>query len=101
MKKNKEKKIAVFEDKKIRRHYDEKTEKWYFSVIDIIAVLTEQADFQLARNYWKVLKNRLKKEGSEAVTKCNRLKMIAEDGKLRLTDFADTAKPKSLLLNSI
>ena len=89
MKKNKEKKIAVFEDKKIRRHYDEKTEKWYFSVIDIIAVLTEQADFQLARNYWKVLKNRLKKEGSEAVTKCNRLKMEAEDGKLRETDAAD------------
>jgi len=83
------KKLAIFEGKKIRRCYDEKTEVWYFSVVDIIAVLTEQANFQLARNYWKVLKSRLRKEGSEAVTKCNRLKMEAEDGKLRETDAAD------------
>src|SRR3989344_4853313 len=70
-------KIAIFEEKKIRRHWDGKAEKWYFSVVDIIQILTEQTDYQLARNYWKVLKNRLKKEGSEVVTKCNRLKMEA------------------------
>lgn len=80
--------LAIFEDYKIRRHYDEKTEIWYFSVIDIIAALIKQKNFQLARNYWKVLKNRLKKEGSEVVTKCNRLKMTAEDGKMRETDVA-------------
>lgn len=86
--------LAIFEDYKIRRVYDEKSEKWLFSVIDIIQALIQQADFQAARNYWKVLKNRLKKEGSEAVTNCNRLKMVAEDGKLRLTDVAN---PETLL----
>ena len=65
--------LAVFETHKIRRHYDESTETWFFSVVDIIQVLIEQPDFQAARNYWKVLKNRLKKEGGESVTKCNRL----------------------------
>ena len=82
-------KIVIFEGKRIRRRWDGKKEKWYFSVVDIVAVLTNQANFQLARNYWKVLKNRLKKEGSEVVTKCNRLKIEAEDGKLRETDVAD------------
>jgi hypothetical protein len=86
--------LAVFEDFKIRRIYDEEKETWYFSVVDIIGVLIQQKDFQLARNYWKVLKNRLKKEGSQVVTKCNRLKMSAEDGKMRLTDVAD---PETLL----
>lgn len=86
--------LAVFEDYKIRRLYDEKSEIWYFSVIDIIQALIQQPDYQAARNYWKVLKNRLKKEGSEAVTNCNRLKMLAEDGKLRLTD---AATPETLL----
>jgi len=81
--------IVTFQSKKIRRHWDEKKERWYFSVIDIIQVLIDQSNFQLARNYWKVLKNRLNKEGSEVVTNCNRLKMIADDGKLRLTDVAD------------
>jgi hypothetical protein len=80
-----EKQMAIFEDTPVRRSWDEKQEKWYFSVVDIIAVLTEQKDFQTARNYWKVLKNRLKTEGSELVTKCNRLKIIAEDGKQRET----------------
>ena len=75
--------LAIFEGYKIRRHYDEKTEMWFFSVVDIIQVLIQQSDFQAARNYWKVLKNRLSKEGSETVTKCNRLKMVAEDGKMR------------------
>jgi DNA-damage-inducible protein D len=86
--------LAVFENFKIRRLYDEKAELWYFSVVDIIAALTQQPDYQAARNYWKVLKNRLNKEGSETVTKCNRLKMVAEDGKMRLTDTAD---PETLL----
>jgi DNA-damage-inducible protein D len=81
--------LALFEDYKIRRHYDEETETWFFSVVDIIRVLLQQPDFQAARNYWKVLKNRLSKEGSETFTKCNRLKMVAEDGKLRVTDTAN------------
>lgn len=88
-KKKKEKKLAIFKGQRIRRYYDEKGEKWYFSVIDIIAALIEQTDFQLARNYWKVLKTRLISEGSEVVTKCNRLKLIAQDGKMRETDVAD------------
>ncbi|MDN3509579.1 MAG: hypothetical protein P0S93_06185 [Candidatus Neptunochlamydia sp.] len=73
--------LIVFEDYKIRRLYDEETETWYFSVVDIIQVLTQQTNFQLARNYWKVLKNRLNKEKSEPVTKCNRLKLEGADGK--------------------
>ena len=79
---------AIFEEREIRRLYDEKTETWFFSVVDIIQVLTQQPDFQAARNYWKVLKNRLRKEGSESVTQCNRLKLPAADGKSYLTDVA-------------
>jgi len=86
--------LAVFENFEIRRFYDEKKEIWYFSVVDIIAALLKQTDHQVARNYWKVLKNRLKKEGSEAVTNCNQLKMTAEDGKQRMTDVAD---PETIL----
>jgi hypothetical protein len=88
------KSLAVFENYSIRRIYDEKSETWYFSVVDIIQALIQQPDYQAARNYWKVLKNRLNKEGSEAVTKCNRLKLVAEDRKMRLTDVAD---PETLL----
>jgi len=86
--------LAVFENHKIRRIYDEKTDTWYFSVIDIIQVLVQQSNYQLARNYWKVLKNRLKKEGNESVTKCNRLKLKASDGKKYLTDVVN---PETLL----
>ena len=86
--------LAVFENYKIRRYYDEQNETWYFSVVDILQVLIQQPNYQAARNYWKVLKNRLKKEGSESVTKCNRLKMKAADEKKYLTDVAD---PETLL----
>jgi hypothetical protein len=72
---------VIFENFDIRRIYDEKTETWYFSVVDIIRALLQQPDFQAPRNYWKVLKNRLNKEGSEPVTNCNRLKLEAADGK--------------------
>ena len=65
---------AIFEDHEIRRVYDEASETWWFSVVDVVQVLTQQPDYQAARNYWKVLKNRLKKEGSQSVTNCNRLK---------------------------
>ena len=81
--------LAIFENFKIRRHFDEKTETWYFSVIDIVAALTEQIEYQKARKYWNKLSERLKLEGSEVVTKCHRLKMIAIDGKMRETDVAD------------
>ncbi len=80
--------LAIFQHK-IRRHYDEKTETWFFSVVDIIQALTQQSDFQTARKYWNKLKERLGTEGSETVTNCHRLKMLAEDGKLRLTDVAN------------
>ncbi len=81
--------LAVFENFKIRRIYDEKQEKWYFSVIDIIAVLIEQKDFKKAQSYWTTLKSRLKKEGNESVTKCDKLKMQSNDGKFYKTDVAD------------
>lgn len=83
-------KIQLFEDKRIRTAWDEEKEEWYFSVIDVVAVLTDQPDYQAARNYWKVTKKRLKDEGNETVTSCNQLKMTASDGKKRLTDVADT-----------
>jgi len=86
MKKN-NKQITIFEGRKIRRVWDEKKELWYFSVVDIIAVLTNSDNPQV---YWRVLKKRLIDEGSgETVTKCNGLKMVAPDGKMRLTDVAD------------
>jgi len=82
--------VRLFEQQKVRTHWDEKAEKWYFSIVDVISILTDQPHHQGARNYWKVLKSRLLKEGNETVTNCNRLKLVAEDGKLRLTDAADT-----------
>lgn len=83
-------KIQLFEDKRIRTEWDEEKEEWYFSIIDAVAVLTNQPDYQAARNYWKVTKKRLKEEGNETVTACNQLKMTAADGKRRMTDVANT-----------
>jgi len=85
---------AAFEGQAIRRIYDEKSETWLFSVVDIIQVLTQQPDFQAARKYWNKLKERLSKEGSQTVTNCHQLKLPAEDGKMRLTDVAN---PETLL----
>ena len=81
--------LKLFEDKKIRAKWDEKKEKWYFSVVDIVAILTDN-DYQGGRKYWKTLKMRLNKEGSELVTNCYQLKMEAYDGKLRDTDVMTT-----------
>jgi len=86
----KENSIKLFEKQAVRSHWDEEKEKWYFSIIDVVSILTEQKDLQGGRNYWKVLKHRLLKEGNETVTNCNRLKMLAADGKMRITDVADT-----------
>jgi len=82
--------IKLFNDKEVRTLWDADIEKWYFSIIDVVEILTEQHNYQGARNYWKVLKHRLLKEGNETVTNCNRLKMLAKDGKMRQTDVADT-----------
>ena len=80
----------LFEDKKIRTVWDDEEEKWYFSIVDVVGALTDQPDVEHARNYWKVLKHRLKKEGNESVTSCNQLKLRASDGKSYKTDVADT-----------
>ncbi|MBQ4450283.1 MAG: Bro-N domain-containing protein [Prevotella sp.] len=77
----------IFEEKKVRTVWDDKEEKWYFAIVDVIEVLTESTNPQ---TYWRVLKNRLKKEGNETVTNCNAFKLRAADGKMRLTDIADT-----------
>ena len=82
--------IKLFDAKKIRVVWDDQTEKYYFSIIDIIQVLTESTDYQTARKYWSVLKTRLRKEGSELATNCSQLKLEAADGKRYLTDVADT-----------
>ena len=82
--------IKIFEQKQVRSVWNEEEEKWYFSIVDIIAILTDQIDFQKARKYWNKLKERLLAEGNETVTNSHQLKMVAEDGKMRLTDVADT-----------
>ncbi|NLQ18782.1 hypothetical protein HGG82_14335 [Marinomonas sp. M1K-6] len=92
--------MTLFEDYQIRRVYDEEAEIWWFSVIDIVQVLTQQVDYKAARNYWKVLKNRLAKEGSQLVTDCNQLKLPAADGKNYLTDVA-TAETLLRLVQSV
>ena len=82
-------KIQIFNGQKVRTAWNADEEKWYFSIVDVCGVLTDQPDYDHARNYWKVLKHRLIKEGNETVTNCNQLKMLANDGKMRLTDVAD------------
>ena len=91
---------SLFEEHKIRRVYDEAQETWFFSVIDIVQVLTQSSDYQTARKYWKVLKGRLETEGSQLVTNCYQLKMTADDGKQRLTDVA-TAETLLRLVQSV
>ncbi|MBO7497466.1 MAG: hypothetical protein J6T98_13035 [Salinivirgaceae bacterium] len=81
--------IQLFENKKVRVAWDAEQEKYYFSVVDIVQVLTDSVDYQSARKYWKVLKGRLQKEGNELVTNCYQLKLPAADGKMRMTDMAD------------
>ncbi len=95
----KETAIKLFNEKQIRTHWDDEQEKWYFSIVDVIGVLTDQSSHQTARNYWKLMKNRLVNDGNETVTNCNRLKLLAEDGKMRLTDVADTEQLFKLTQN--
>ena len=81
--------IQLFEERKVRTVWDDETEKWYFAIVDVVAILTESAD---AAAYWRKLKQRLKAEGNETVTNCHGLKMLAADGKMRLPDVADTTQ---------
>ena len=83
-------KLQMFEDQPIRTAWDEEREEWYFSVVDVVRVLTDSPDYTTGRKYWNKLKQRLKEEGSELVTDCHQLKMKAADGKLRMTDVANT-----------
>jgi hypothetical protein len=83
-------KIQLFEDKQVRTVWDDEQQKWFFSIVDVCGVLTESKDYLTARKYWNKLKQRLKEEGNETVTNCHQLKLRAEDGKMRLTDVADT-----------
>ena len=80
-------KIKLFESKRVRTHWDAEKEKWYFSIVDVVAVLTESPN---PRKYWSVLKTRLKQEGSQLATNCSQLKMMSSDGKMYNTDVADT-----------
>ena len=80
--------IQLFQERKVRTVWDDEQEKWYFSIVDVVSVLTD-SNYQTARKYWKVLKGRLAKEGNETVTNCYQLKMKATDGKMRMTDVAD------------
>lgn len=82
--------IQLFEDSRIRTAWDEANEEWYFSIVDVVGVLTDSPDYNTGRKYWNKLKQRLKEEGSELVTNCHQLRMTAADGKKRLTDVADT-----------
>ena len=82
--------LILFHQNTVRRHWDDDKELWYFSVVDVVQALTDQADFKTARKYWNKLKERLKDEGSQSVTNCHQLKMMAADGKYYLTDAADT-----------
>ena len=82
--------LQLFEERKVRTAWDSEQEKWYFSIVDVVAVLTDSTDYTTSRKYWNKLKQRLKEEGNETVTNCHQLKLHAADGKMRLTDVADT-----------
>ena len=82
--------IKLFEERKVRTIWDDTHEKWYFSIVDVVAILADSKDLLTARKYWNKLKERLKKEGNETVSNCHQLKLEAADGKMRLTDVADT-----------
>jgi hypothetical protein len=86
----KSKSIFEFDEYQVRREWDKENEKWWLCIVDVVAVLTEQLDYQVARSYWKKLKQRLREEGNETVTNCHRLKIPTTDGKMRLMDVADT-----------
>lgn len=92
----KENELKIFENNKIRAKWDDEKEEWYFSIVDIVAVLTE-SDYQKARNYWKVLKSRLRDEGNESVTNCNQLKMKSKDGKFYNTDVGNSEQVLRLI----
>lgn len=85
-------KIQVFDHQPVRTAWDEEKEEWYFSIVDVVGVLTEQPDTRHAAKYWSVMKTRLKKEGSQLPTFCSQLKLLSADGKRYLTDVADTAQ---------
>ncbi len=85
--------VKIFNRQRVRTHWDEEAEKWYFSIVDVVAILTDSAD---ARKYWSKLKQRLRAEGNETVTNCHQLKMLAIDGKMRLTDVADTEQNQEI-----
>ena len=92
-------KIQLFEDKQVRTVWDDELQKWFFSIVDVCGILTEQPDYDHAKNYWKVLKHRLIKEGNESVTNCNQLKLVSpKDGKRYSTDVADFMQTYSEVL---
>ena len=86
--------IRFFDDREVRAIWDEKSPKWWFSVLDIVAVLTDQDDYNKTRNYWKYLKAKLKKENSQVVSATTQLKILAPDGKKRLSDMLDYSEEK-------
>ncbi len=94
---DKKNKVRLFEKTKVRTVWDAENQKWWFSVIDVIGILTDQHNYQTARKYWNKLSQRLKEEGNETVTNCHQLKMQAEDGKMRLTDVMDTEQVLRLI----
>jgi hypothetical protein len=94
----KETAIKLFESKKVRSHWDKEIETWYFAIVDVISILTESGNPQV---YWRVMKKRLLVQGNQTVTNCNALKMEAADGKMRMTDVADTEQLFRLIQNNI
>ncbi len=81
--------VKVLEQKQVRSTWDNETETWYYSIVDVVGILTDQPDTRHASNYWRKLKQRMNEEGNQVVTNCHQLKMLSPDGKMRLTDVAD------------